>query len=185
MGKKIPFLLLLLLCAFPSGFLILPHKIAARETLPATLKDVDKSVQAQNGWDKIQNEIKKSDGRWVEKRLNWLNRKSTFLMLQQLERLEKLLVKIEGRVGKSDDLKVQTAKIFPRLDEIKLKIQNLKLQLKVQTEKNYAIEAQSETSLRWQAGQVWQTAMTDIKILRDSLIQIKKELNEIVYALQK
>ena len=131
----------------------------------------------------LQAEKRKKIAIQIEEKENQLNQKAVVSMLQGLERLETIARKVESRTKKIETNESAAAKIYPLIEDLKTKMENLKLELGEQAKKTYHWADKPEANWRWEAGQSQLALAADLGNLKDKLTDIRKDLNNILQIL--
>lgn len=151
---SLPFLLLFLFVV-PS----LAQTSTTKSAKPAEKREAFKQRLAQ-----IKDARKKSIVERVDQRMVEMNKRRTDQMLAFLNRLDKILEKIESRKEKAE-----TA-----INEAKTKIETAQATVKAQAEKSYTIEITSETGLKNSAGKTISSLQQDLRNTHKVVIEAKQ-----------
>lgn len=130
-----------------------------------------------------QTEKRKKTAMQIEEKENQLNQKAVTSMLQSLERMEVLVRKIESRAKKIETKETGVTKTYPLIADIRIKIENLKLQLGEQAKKTYQWSDKPEANWLLEAEQSQLVLAADLSSLKDKLAEIRKDLNNILQIL--
>jgi len=147
-----------------------------REELKNKIEQLRERLRAQLK-ERIKNEAKREIVERVYQRINELNERMTNHYLNVLEKLEKILERIESRTAKAKLNNLDTIKVEAAIEEAKTAIFKAKEGLKTQAEKVYQPpEITSETTLKTKIGLLRKQLHDDLK----SVEKLVKEARETV-----
>lgn len=171
---SLPFLLLFLFVV-PS-FAQPPTTKSAK---PAEKREAFKQRLAQ-----IKDERKKVIVERVDQRMVEMNKRRTDQMLAFLNRLDKILEKIELRKEKAKASGKDVSSVETAINEAKTKIETAQTTVKAQAEKSYTIEITSETGLKNSAGKTISSLQQDLRNTHKIVIEAKQAVQKVMSVLK-
>lgn len=143
----------------------------------------ERKQKFQENLQNFKDERKKVVVERVRQRMVNVNKRATDVLLRRLERLEAILVKIESRAQKKEEMGAGVGAVYSGIEAIEGKIAVLKGKIQEQADKVYDFDISDEENLRLQAQPAVQLQHGDLKALRDELIGIRKEMVDLTQML--
>jgi len=129
--------------------------------------------------ERIKNEQKQKIVERVYKRINELNERITKHYLDVLDKLEKILERIETRAAKAKLNGLDISSVETAISQAKTEINNAREAVRVQSEKVYqAPEITSETNLKTDVGKLRQELHSDLKVVEKVVKDARKAVHE-------
>lgn len=133
----------------------------------------------------IQDTKKKAIVERIDTRLQEINTKRTDQMAQFLERLEKILKKIETRTEKAKQKGLNVAKVETGIGEARTAINTAKTAVETQAGKSYTIEITSETGLKNAVGKTVSSLQKDLRNTHKLVTQAKQAVQKLFSLLRE
>jgi hypothetical protein len=121
----------------------------------------------------------------VEEKLNTLNEKFVNHLVIMVERLELLLTKLDKTVTEIELVGADVVDIRTDIIMIKKDLEAYKEKLTDQADVIYTPEITTEATVGLKFGQSYQAVIAAIKSLREELIGIKQEINNVITAIEE
>jgi hypothetical protein len=115
--------------------------------------------------------------------INNLNKKLVNRLLDRLDRLEKILGKIESRANKKASLGADMTAVNDQISSLKEDINALRNQLNDQLTKTYSPQITEEENLKSDIGKLYQELREDQKKFHNELISIRKKMTDLIQLL--
>ena len=145
---------------------------------------IQKKQQFREKLQLLKNEKKQATAARLEENLNGLNNHLVDRLAKRAETFETILEKIDSRAEKLEAEEAYVDGIYSGINSIQTEIDQFKILLTAQAEKDYIPELNTESTLKIDIGAKHQELQTDLKTLRDSLISIRKQIVSLVQSLK-